>query len=174
MAGVASGLAEVTNVKECPMNIGEFNLRNGRLLGSIATRTIDLPRLGLRAVESDHERAPIYEIVALNVGNRWVQVGALWEAIAKNTTGEVFLQGSIDDPSIPEPLPIALFGNEQEGYRVAWRRPQRRDDFGPAIRSVRRDGPDGDHGGFGESTAGADGTVQENGFAGVNDDEVAF
>jgi len=141
------------------MNIGEFKLSNGRLLGSIATRTIDLPRLGLRPVESDNDRAPVFEIVALNVGNRWVQVGALWEAVAKHTTGEVFLQGSIDDPSLPEPLPIALFGNEQEGMRVAWRRPQRRDDFGPAIRTSRRDYDGQDQGGFGDSTAGTAGEL---------------
>src|SRR3546814_16332972 len=95
------------------MNIGEFSNNNGRLMGSIATRTIDLPRLGLRPVESDPERAPAYEIVALNVGNRWVQLGALWAAVSKNTTGEVFLQGSIDDPSLPEPLPKALFGTTE-------------------------------------------------------------
>jgi len=141
------------------MNIGEFNVRNGRLLGSIATRTIDLPRLGLRPVESDNDRAPVYEIVALNVGNRWVQLGALWEAVAKHTTGEVFYQGSIDDPSLPEPLPIALFGNDEDGYRVAWRRPQRRDDFGPAVRSARRDYADSEQGGFGDSTAGNDGAL---------------
>lgn len=139
------------------MNIGEFNVQNGRLLGSIATRTIDLPRLGLRPVESDNDRAPVFEIVALNVGNRWVQVGALWEAVAKHTTGEVFLQGSIDDPSLAEPLPIALFGSDADGYRVAWRRPQRRDDFGPAIRSSRPNDPSGGEGGFGDSTAGSDG-----------------
>src|SRR3546814_6242253 len=89
---------------------------------------------------------------------------ALWEAVAKNTTGEVFLQGSIDDPSLPEPLPIALFGSERDGYRVAWRRPQRRDDFGPAIRSSRRDYGDGEQGGgFGDSTAGTDGALMDNG-----------
>src|SRR3546814_19173256 len=89
---------------------------------------------------------------------------ALWEAVAKNTTGEVFLQGSIDDPSLPEPLPIALFGSERDGYRVAWRRPQRRDDFGPAIRSSRRDYGDGEQGGgFGDSTAGPDGALLDNG-----------
>src|SRR3546814_19523535 len=96
------------------MNRCEFGNNCGRLRGSVANRTIVLPRLGLRPVESDHERAPAYEIVARNVGNRWVQLGALWEAVAKNTTGEVFLQGSIDDPSLPEPLPIALFGSERE------------------------------------------------------------
>src|SRR3546814_21076005 len=144
------------------MNIGEFSNNNGRLMGSIATRTIDLPRLGLRPVESDHERAPAYEIVALNVGNRWVQLGALWEAVAKNTTGEVFLQGSIDDPSLPEPLPIALFGSERDGYRVAWQRPQRRHDFGPANRSSRRDYVEvGQGGGGAGSTAGSDGAQGE-------------
>jgi uncharacterized protein (DUF736 family) len=153
------------------MNIGEFKLKNGRLLGSIATRTIDLPRLGLRPVESDNDRAPVFEIVALNVGNRWVQVGALWEATS-NTTGEVFLQGFIDDPSLPEPLPIALFGNEEDGYRVAWRRPQRRDDFGPAIRTARSAGATSG-GGFGESTAGADGDLTSGGAANL-DDEVPF
>lgn len=140
------------------MNIGEFKLSNGRLLGSIATRTIDLPRLGLRPVESDNDRAPAFEIVALNVGNRWVQVGALWEATS-NSTGEVFLQGSIDDPSLPEPLPIALFGSQDDGMRVAWRRPQRRDDFGPVVRNGRgMDGGDG-QGGFGDSTAGSGGEL---------------
>ncbi|MBO9723968.1 MAG: DUF736 domain-containing protein [Novosphingobium sp.] len=159
------------------MNIGEFQLRNGRLMGSIATRTIDLPHLGLRPVESENDRAPVYEIVALNVGNRWVQVGALWEAVARNTTGEAFLQGSIDDPSLAEPLPIALFGTEQEGLRVAWRRPQRRDDFGSATRTGRRDYEGGSEGsaggGFGDSTADGDGSLS-GGLGEELDDEIAF
>ncbi len=145
------------------MNIGEFKQSNGRLMGSIATRTIDLPRLGLRPVESNNDRAPVFEIVALNVGNRWVQVGALWEAVAKHTTGEVFYQGTIDDPSLAEPLPVALFGNHEEGYRVAWRRPQRRDDFGTAVRNGRSDEAPAGQGGFGESTAGMDGGLAATG-----------
>ena len=154
------------------MNIGEFKKSNDRLMGSIATRTIDLPRLGLRPVESDNDKAPVFEIVALNVGNRWVQVGALWEAVARHTTGEVFLQGTIDDPSLPEPLPIALFGSDEEGFRVAWRRPQRRDDFGPAIRTGRRDYPQQEQGGFGSSTAGSDGGLV--GASADIDDDVPF
>ena len=160
------------------MNIGEFKNVNERLLGSIATRTIDLPRLGLREVESTNDRAPVYEILALNVGNRWVQIGALWEAVAKNTTGEVFLQGSIDDPSLPEPLPIALFGSEAEGFRVAWRRPQPRDAFAPLNRGAPRGENDGaglgsGSGGFGDSTAGEGGAMEGAGLgigAGLDDD----
>lgn len=156
------------------MNIGEFNLKNGRLLGWIATRNIDMPKLGLRPVESQHDQAPNYEIVELNVGNRWVQVGALWEAVAKKT-GEVFLQGNIDDPSMAEPLPIALFGSVEEGYRVAWRRPERRDDFGSAVRTSRENTPSrsGDDYGFGGSTADENGTLADNTAAEL-DDEIAF
>jgi uncharacterized protein (DUF736 family) len=151
------------------MNIGEFKMSNGRLLGSIATRTIDLPRLGLRPVESNNDKAPAFEIVALNVGNRWVQVGALWEAVAKNTTGEIFYQGSVDDPSLPEPLPVALFGTAEDGMRVAWRRPQRRDDFGPVSRMSSRSEAHEGSDGFGPSTAGADGGLMDGGMSDVDD-----
>ena len=160
------------------MNIGEFKNVNGRLMGSIATRTIDLPRIGLRPVESQNVKAPVFEVVALNVGRRWVQIGALWEA-ASNATGEVFLQGSLDDPSLPEALPIALFGSDEEGYRVAWRRQQMRDDFGPAVRGQRRDyaggeGGSGGSGGFGESTAGADGGLSGDVSREGLDEEIPF
>jgi uncharacterized protein (DUF736 family) len=107
------------------MNIGEFKNVNGQLLGSISTAAIHLPRLGLRPVQSDHARAPKYEVVLLNSGRRWVQIGAVWEA-KSNSTGEFFLQGSVDDPSFPAPLQIACFGTEEDGYRVAWTRNRRR------------------------------------------------
>ena len=54
------------------MNIGSFALKNGQLIGSIATLTVDLARLGLRPVESDNEKAPAFEIMALNVARKWV------------------------------------------------------------------------------------------------------
>lgn len=152
------------------MNIGEFANVDGRLLGSIATRTIDLPRIGLRPVESRNEKAPVFEVVALNVGKRWVQIGAVWEATS-NATGEVFLQGNLDDPSLPEPLPIALFPSDKEGYRVARRRRQRRDDLGFARRDNVRDGAAGAVG-FGESTAGTQGALS--GAGGTGDDDIPF
>lgn len=154
------------------MNIGEFKNVDGRLMGTIATRTIDLPRIGLRPVESQNSRAPVFEVVALNPGKRWVQIGALWEATS-NASGEVFLQGSLDDPSLPEPLPIALFGSDGDGYRVAWRRPQRREDFGSSARGERRDYGEGENqGGFGDSTAGPNGGLA--GGPGDIDDDLPF
>lgn len=107
------------------MNIGSFKSVNGQLLGSVATATIDLARLGLRPVDSTNERAPAFEIMVLNVAKRWVQIGALWE-MTSNSSGESFYQGKLDDPSLPEPLQIMLFGDAEEGYRVVWNRPTAR------------------------------------------------
>ncbi|MCP5400462.1 MAG: DUF736 family protein [Sphingomonas sp.] len=158
------------------MNIGEVREINGRLEGHIATRTIDLPRIGLRPVESMNPRAPAYEVVALNVARRWVQIGALWEAASKKT-GEMFLAGTVDDPGLPEPLPIALFSNESGGYSIAWRRDTLRSDFGGSGFGAqnygggeRDDSQGATQGGFGDSTAGMHGEL-----TGADlDDEIPF
>ena len=154
------------------MNIGEIRNVNGRLTGSIATRTIDLPRIGLRKVDSTSDRAPVYEILALNVARRWVQVGALWEAFSKKT-GEAFLAGSVDDPGLPEPLPVALFPSEDGGFTIAWRRETVRAEFGGGFTASQRSydqRPYGQEseGGFGGSTAGTDGALMG---AGAEDGE---
>ncbi len=133
------------------MNIGQFKSINGQLLGSIATATIDLARLGLRPVESDNERAPAFEIVALNVARRWVQIGALWE-MTSNSSGEVFYQGKLDDPSLSEALQIMLFGNDEEGFRVVWNRPQPRRENMDGTRQSRRKANADDGFGTGNAT----------------------
>ena len=154
------------------MNIGEIRNVNDRLTGSIATRTIDLPRIGLRKVESMNPRAPVYEVLALNVARRWVQVGALWEAASKKT-GEVFLAGNVDDPSLPEPLPVALFPSEDGGYTIAWRRETVRAEFGGGFgASTRSCDEQPQDRGFGESTAGSNGALM--GAGADLDDEVPF
>lgn len=136
------------------MNIGEFKMVRGQLLGSVATVSIDLPRLGLRPLESDSDRAPRFEIMAFN-GKRWVQIGALWEATS-NSTGEVFYQGRLDDPSMAEPLPVMLFGDAEEGYRVVWNRPTQRRESLDGTRQPRRARRDD---GFGDGNATDGGTV---------------
>ena len=140
------------------MNIGEFKKNaRGTFVGYIATATIDLPRLALLPVESNNSSAPALEIVTRSPSGRTVQVGALWEASARET-GETFYQGHVEDPSLPNKLYIAMFGSgsDEEGYRVAWNRPKPQ---------AERDGQRGNRrtaegaGGFGESTAGADGRL---------------
>ncbi|WP_454887349.1 DUF736 domain-containing protein [Sphingomonas oryzagri] len=132
------------------MQIGSFKSVNGTLLGHIATSEINLARLGLKPVQSNHERAPAFEVMAMNPARRWVQIGALWEATA-NSTGEVFYQGQIDDPSFKSALPIALFGSEEDGFNVAWnRRRPRKDSFNDSDddASGPADAPE-NNGGFG-------------------------
>ncbi|TVV71443.1 DUF736 domain-containing protein [Sphingomonas solaris] len=139
------------------MNIGSFKSVNGQLLGSVATATIDLARLGLRPVESTNERAPAFEIMVLNIAKRWVQIGALWE-MTSNSSGEVFYQGKLDDPSLPEPLQIMLFGNNDEGFRVVWNRPAPRREGLDGTRTAR--GPRNSDP-FGSGNATEDGKLNE-------------
>lgn len=108
------------------MNIGEIKKNaNGQLIGTVETLTMTRT-IGLRPVTSVNPRAPKYEIVALNDQRRWVAVGALFE-LASNSTGEIFYQGKIDDPSMAQPLYIAVFPREDGTMAVAWQRPRRRD-----------------------------------------------
>lgn len=155
------------------MNIGQFKNVNGMLLGSVATATLHLPKLGLRPVESANERAPAFEIVALNPGRVWVQVGAVWEA-TNRSTGETFYQGRIDDPSLTEALPIALFRNDAENgpesYAVVWSRPQRRERDGFGGTSERRRPRQDD--GFGTGNATADGQLAND--PAMNDEVPSF
>jgi len=143
------------------MNIGSFKSINGQLIGSVATATIDLARLGLRPTQSDNPKAPAFEIMVLNVAKRWVQIGALWE-MTSNSSGEVFYQGKLDDPSISEPLQIMLFGNNDEGFRVVWNRPAPRRENLDGTRQNRRKAADD---GFGTGNATESGQLAEDQLA---------
>jgi uncharacterized protein (DUF736 family) len=115
------------------MNIGEFNLKNGRLsVGLPRTRSIfplgvafgrkrKRPSPGLRNPRAERQQP---------LGSDRGALGSHIEQDRRNLPS-----GNIDDPSMPEPLPIALFGTREEGFNVAWRRPKRRDDFAPVTRS---------------------------------------
>ena len=119
------------------MNIGEIKKNaNGQLIGSVETLTMTRT-IGLRPLSSTNPRAPKFEIVALNDQRRWVAVGALFE-LASNSTGEIFYQGKIDDPSMSQPLYIAVFPREDGTMAVAWQRPQQ-----PAFRPGGKGGGKG-------------------------------
>ena len=54
--------------------------------------------------------------MALSADRRsWVKVGALWE-YSSNDTGEVFLSGRIDDPSLDKLIDVAMFRQEDGSY----------------------------------------------------------
>lgn len=103
------------------MNIGTVSpTPSGELLGHMAIMSFDA-RIGFRPVASANERAPKFEVVALNVARRWVRVGALWEKEARET-GEVYLTGHVDDPALPDKLYVAAFRQDDGGYALAWAR----------------------------------------------------
>jgi uncharacterized protein (DUF736 family) len=123
---------------EIPMNIGTIRAsERGQLTGSIATLTVAMS-FALRNVESSNAKAPRYEICTRNPAGAHVQIGALWEQTSK-ATGECFLQGRIDDPSMRHPLAISAFRQNDGSYNVAWLRPQRRS--GAAFAASANDNP---------------------------------
>src|SRR3546814_18953715 len=82
--------------------------------------------VALRPVISQNDAAPKYEVMALTPARTWAKVGAMFEQI-KKSTGEVFYQGRIDDPSMANPMDIALWHDREGGFAVLWsrRRPRR-------------------------------------------------
>lgn len=127
----------------------------GAFIGKIDTLAFSNV-VGLRPFNSRKPNAPAFEMVARTASRSWVAIGGLWEQTMKST-GESFLQGRIDEPSMARPMDIALFPNEEGGFNIAWTR-----------RRTRQDLPTGDEGmdmppasdaqddGLGSSTAGDD------------------
>jgi len=110
------------------MNIGTIKQNDaGIYVGKIATLTIAMV-IALRSVQSANPKAPKFEVLALSASRAWVQVGALFELFS-NGTGEAFLNGKIEDPSLAAPLYISAFAQEDGSYNVVWSRPTRRRDL---------------------------------------------
>lgn len=122
------------------MNIGSIKQNEaGIFIGRIVTRELAITT-ALREVRRPNPRAPKFEIFALNQAARaWVKVGALFE-LASNATGEAFLNGKIDDPSMVQPLYVSLFRQDDGSYNVVWSRPTRRRDV-DAVLAVKTDDP---------------------------------
>ncbi|MFC0205322.1 DUF736 domain-containing protein [Novosphingobium soli] len=164
------------------MNIGNLKLNEqGTPVGRIVTLTVNAV-IALRPVQSNHERAPAFDIMGLSGDRRtWVKIGAVWEYTA-NDTGESFWSGRFDDPSLARPMDVALFRQEDGSFNVSWRRPQRKrelpalgsDDALPPMPAADTGDTPGDTGtpatgdGLGESTAPA-----PKGRSGSKDKELA-
>lgn len=115
--------------------------------------------IALRPVISQNEAAPKYEVMALTPARTWAKVGAMFEQV-KRSTGEVFYQGRIDDPSMANPMDIALWHDREGGFAVLWsrRRPRREIPAGQAEQDLPPVGQSSDDGisgvsGLGDSTA---------------------
>ena len=109
------------------MNIGTITQNaSGTYTGKISTLTVAIV-IALRTVQSANPRAPKFEILALSAARQWVQVGALFE-LSSNSTGESFLNGKIEDPSLDKPLYVSAFRQEDGSYNIVWSRPTRRRD----------------------------------------------
>ena len=108
------------------MNIGTLKKNEAGIhMGRITTLSIAV-FIALSPVNSTNEKAPAFDVLALAADKRsWVKVGALW-SFNSNSTGEEFLSGRIDDPSMDKPIEVQLFRQDDGSYNVAWRRPVRR------------------------------------------------
>ena len=107
------------------MNIGTIQQNaSGTYTGKISTLTVAIV-IALRTVQSVNPRAPKFEILALSAARQWVQVGALFE-LSSNSTGETFLNGKIEDPSLASPLYVSAFRQTDGSYNLVWSRPTTR------------------------------------------------
>ena len=108
------------------MNIGTLKKNEAGIhMGRITTLSIAV-FVALSPANSTNEKAPAFDVMALAADKRsWVKVGALW-SFTSNSTGEEFLSGRIDDPSMDKPIEVQLFRQDDGSYNVAWRRPVRR------------------------------------------------
>ena len=146
------------------MNIGSIKQNDaGIFMGRISTLAVAMT-IALKPVHSANPKAPRFEIHALTPNRTWVQVGAFFE-LTSNNTGEAFLNGRIDDPSLAQPLQVSAFRQEDGSYNVVWQRAQKRRDVTSAL-GIKADedpappfGADGtDAPGAGDNaSAGADG-----------------
>ena len=120
------------------MNIGSIKQNAaGIYMGRVSTLAVAMT-IALKPVQSTNPRAPRYEIHALTPGKTWVQVGALFE-LTSNNTGEAFLNGRIDDPSLAAPLQVSAFRQEDGSYNLVWQRQQKRRDVGAALGVAKDD-----------------------------------
>jgi len=123
-------------------------------MGRISTLAVAMT-IALRAVNSPNPKAPRFEVHALGPNRSWVQVGALFE-LHSNNTGEAFLNGRIDDPSLAAPLQVSCFRQDDGSYNVVWSRPTRRRDVSQQLAAKTDELPPfGDDAGDAGDTSGA-------------------
>ncbi len=112
------------------MKIGKLTpVMNGEkeeLHGDIATLQMQMKiKLVLNGTKAS-ENAPDYIIAAAGSSGIDIPVGGAWIK-RKRQIGDIdleFLSITIDDPSLPNPLNVTAFKNNEGGYDITWRRKQ--------------------------------------------------
>ena len=105
-------------------NIGIMTKQQGILRGTVTTLKFTIADVVFKENDSDNPAAPKYRIGGRQDSKqRYAEIGAEWEKTSEQT-GEVYLSGSIDDPSLPEPVYFAGFDMEgQDGViQLVWTR----------------------------------------------------
>ena len=106
-------------------------------------------RVGLLGLlEDGHEAPPL----------RGGQGPGLHDEDAVADTGEAFLNGKIDDPSMTAPLQISAFQQDDGSYNIVWSRPTRRRDVTSQLASKQDEMPAFD---MGEDSTGTSGTASD-------------
>lgn len=131
----------------------------GVFTGSISTLDLGVVMVALRGVMQNPNKPdlPAFEVMAYRPGQSFqnaVKLGALWEKTYRDGSGQVFLQGQLNDPSFPKPLRVACFtisdGEEKGNLSVVWDDGKRRNRQTEDAKEETADHGDG----LGTSTAG--------------------
>lgn len=99
--------------------IGTFTpSRDGGWTGFIRTLTIDAKVRLVPNDNRDRDGAPAFQVF---VGNS--RVGDAWEARTSSDNPRDYVRVRLDDPSLPEPITVALFpSTEGDKAQLVWNR----------------------------------------------------
>lgn len=102
--------------------------KNGaeELFGELRTLQMSLNVRFVPITKKIYAKGPDYQIMGGTWDDRAVQIGSAWKQQKTHADGTVFefLSVTIDDPSLPHPLNVAGFRNEDGDWELSWRRRQ--------------------------------------------------
>jgi uncharacterized protein (DUF736 family) len=96
------------------------------LHGEVSTLQMQLKIKLLPNAGKTSENAPDYIVAANGYSGVDIPIGGAWKKTKSKIGGNdfEFLSITIDDPSLPNPLNVAAFKNNEGGWDITWRRRQ--------------------------------------------------
>jgi uncharacterized protein (DUF736 family) len=89
--------------------------QDGRLVGSLETLALKVPKLTFKPEQSENDKAPVYRVFAGPC-----EIGAGWRRTSAND--KEYTSVKLDDPSFAQPIWCALFKSEGSLYVLDWNR----------------------------------------------------